>query len=146
MRPLIARLDNDGTTSRARTRGLKYRATFGLDGTVAEAGQTVSFALDDFGAGYTSFRYLRDFCFDMIKIDGQFVRDIGRHPDNQVLAQALIGIAKHFDMFTVAEMVETAEDAACMIEMGIDCLQGYYFGAPTIVPPWKTPGTSALRL
>ena len=105
-------------------------------------GRGVSFALDDFGAGYTSFRYLRDFCFDMIKIDGQFVRDIGRHPDNQVLAQALIGIAKHFDMFTVAEMVETAEDAACMIEMGIDCLQGYYFGAPTIVPPWKSPNAA----
>lgn len=108
-------------------------------------GRGVSFALDDFGAGYTSFRYLRDFSFDMIKIDGQFIRDIGTHPDNQVLAQALIAIARHFDMFTVAEMVETAEDAACLIEMGVDCLQGYYFGAPTIVPPWKSPHASAAR-
>ena len=108
-------------------------------------GYGVSLALDDFGAGYTSFRYLRDFCFDMIKIDGQFIRDISRHPDNQVLTRALQSIAIHFDMFTVAESVETAEDAAFLIELGIDCLQGYYFGAPTIAPPWKSPPARALR-
>ena len=107
--------------------------------------QGVSFALDDFGVGYTSFRYLRDFCFDMVKIDGQFVRDIATQRDNQVLARALQSIARHFDMFTVAESVETAEDAAFLIDMGIDCLQGYYFGAPTIVPPWKSPSTAARR-
>lgn len=105
----------------------------------------ISLALDDFGAGYTSFRYLRDFCFDMIKIDGQFIRGISNHPDNQVLARALMSIAHHFDMFTVAESVETAEDAAFLIEMGIDCLQGYYFGAPTIAPPWKDPPSVARR-
>lgn len=105
----------------------------------------VSLALDDFGAGYTSFRYLRDFCFDMIKIDGQFIRRITEHPDNQVLTRALQSIAHHFDMFTVAESVETADDAAFLIEMGIDCLQGYYFGAPTIAPPWKAPPSMAQR-
>lgn len=107
--------------------------------------QGVSFALDDFGAGYTSFRYLRDFCFDMIKIDGQFIREIARERDNQVLTRALQAIAHHFDMFTVAESVETAEDAAFLIDMGIDCLQGYYFGAPTIVPPWRSPNSAAKR-
>ncbi|MDQ7262570.1 EAL domain-containing protein [Paracoccus sp. PS-1] len=107
--------------------------------------QGVSFALDDFGAGYTSFRYLRDFCFDMIKIDGQFIRDIAEQRDNQVLARALQSIAHHFDMFTVAESVETADDAAFLIDMGIDCLQGYYFGAPTIVPPWRSPSSAAQR-
>lgn len=101
-------------------------------------GRGVSFALDDFGAGRTSFRYLRDFSFDMIKIDGQFVREISRQSDNQILAAALQAIAHHFDMFTVAESVETAEDAAYLIDMGVDCLQGYYFGAPTVNPPWKT--------
>lgn len=99
----------------------------------------ISFALDDFGAGYTSFRYLRDFNFDMLKIDGQFIREINAHPDNQILTQALQAIAHHFDMFTVAESVETAEDAAYLIDMGIDCLQGYYFGAPTLTPPWRCP-------
>ena len=108
-------------------------------------GHGVSLALDDFGAGYTSFRYLRDFCFDMIKIDGQFIRNISHHSDNQVLARALQSIAHHFDMFTVAESVETADDAAFLIEMGVDCMQGYYFGAPTIAPPWKSP-PSAIKL
>ncbi|MBU2957003.1 EAL domain-containing protein [Paracoccus sp. 1_MG-2023] len=105
----------------------------------------VSLALDDFGAGYTSFRYLRDFCFDMIKIDGQFIREISDNPDNQVLTRALQSIAHHFDMFTVAESVETAEDAAFLIDIGVDCMQGYYFGAPTIAPPWKKPPSLATR-
>ncbi|MDO5605277.1 MAG: EAL domain-containing protein [Paracoccus sp. (in: a-proteobacteria)] len=102
----------------------------------------VAFALDDFGAGHTSFRYLRDFCFDMIKIDGQFIRRIAEQPDNQILTAALQAIAHHFDMLTVAESVETADDAAFLIEIGIDCMQGYYFGAPTITPPWKTPAAA----
>lgn len=109
-------------------------------------GRGISFALDDFGAGYTSFRYLQDFCFDMIKIDGRFIRNIAGQRDNQVLARALQSIAHHFDMFTVAESVETAEDAAFLIEMGVDCLQGYYFGAPTIVPPWRSPTSAARRV
>lgn len=97
----------------------------------------VCFALDDFGAGYTSFRYLRDFYFDMIKIDGQFVRGVSTNPDNQVLLQALVSIAQHFDMFTVAEFVENEQDALFLAQSGIDCLQGYYFGAPTVRPPWS---------
>lgn len=98
----------------------------------------VSFALDDFGAGFTSFRYLREFYFDILKIDGQFIRGIAESPDNQVLTQALLSIARHFDMFTVAECVESAADAAYLSEIGFDCLQGYYCGAPTVMPPWKT--------
>ncbi|PTV93851.1 EAL domain-containing protein (putative c-di-GMP-specific phosphodiesterase class I) [Rhodobacter aestuarii] len=101
----------------------------------------VSFALDDFGAGYTSFRYLREFYFDILKIDGQFITGIARNRDNQVLTQALMSIAQHFEMFTVAEAVESAEDAAWLAHAGIDCMQGYYFGAPTIMPPWKAPAT-----
>ena len=96
----------------------------------------VCFALDDFGSGYTSFRYLRDFYFDMIKIDGQFIRGISNDPDNQVLVQALVSIAKHFNMFTVAEFVENVQDAEFLAQNGVDCLQGYYFGAPTVRPPW----------
>ncbi|MWD28276.1 EAL domain-containing protein [Aquicoccus sp. SCR17] len=105
----------------------------------------VSFALDDFGAGYTAFRYLKQFHFDILKIDGQFVRGIHAQPDNQVLTQALTSIARHFDMFTVAESVEAAPDAAWLAEAGIDCLQGNYFGAPTVSPPWKEPWPGRAR-
>ena len=97
----------------------------------------ICFALDDFGAGYTAFRYLKDFYFDIIKIDGQFIRGIHADPDNQVLAQALIAIARQFDMFTVAESVETAEDARYLIDIGMDCLQGYYYGIPSTEAPWR---------
>lgn len=97
----------------------------------------ISFALDDFGAGYTAFRYLKDFLFDMIKIDGAFIRGIADSPDNQILVEALMSVARHFDMFTVAEFVENERDAAYLLSAGIDCLQGHYFGAATIDPPWR---------
>ncbi len=96
----------------------------------------VTFALDDFGAGYTSFRYLQQFFFDIVKIDGQFIRGIARDPDNQVLTQALMSVGLHFDMMVVAEQVETAEDAAFLQAHGIGCMQGYLFGAPTVRPAW----------
>ena len=99
----------------------------------------ITFALDDFGAGFTSFRYLRDFYFDIIKIDGQFIRGIHKDPDNQILAQALISIGRHFEMFTVAEFVESVDDAEFLTDIGIDCMQGYLFGAPTTRPHWITP-------
>jgi EAL domain-containing protein (putative c-di-GMP-specific phosphodiesterase class I) len=98
--------------------------------------QGVSFALDNFGAGATSLKYLRDFSFDILKIDGQFTRGISLNPDNQVLTVALASIAEQFDMISVAENVENAADARFLRDMGIDCLQGYFFGAPTVRPPW----------
>ena len=104
----------------------------------------ICFALDDFGAGYTAFRYLKDFYFDIIKIDGQFIRGIAQDPDNQVLAAALVSIARHFDMFTVAESVETAEDARYLIDIGFDCLQGYYYGIPSTEAPWLASRLSKL--
>jgi len=99
--------------------------------------QGIGFALDDFGAGYTSFRYLRSFLFDVLKIDGQFIHGVAQDADNQVLTKSLIAIAQQMDMLTIAEQVENADDAAWLTEAGIDCLQGYYFAAPTIHPPWR---------
>ena len=105
----------------------------------------ISFALDDFGAGYTSFRYLKDFYFDILKIDGQFIRGISDDPDNQILTNALVSIAEQFDMVTVAESVEQARDAEFLTQMGLDCLQGYYFGAPSVNPPWADPNLERAR-
>ncbi|QYK42316.1 MAG: EAL domain-containing protein [Paracoccaceae bacterium] len=96
----------------------------------------VAFALDDFGSGYTSFRYLRDFFFDILKIDGQFTSGIARDADNQALTRALMSVGRHFDMVTVAEAVETPEDAAWLQAEGIGAMQGYLFGAPTVRPAW----------
>lgn len=100
----------------------------------------VSFALDDFGAGYTAFKYLRDFYFDILKIDGEFVRNVATSPDNQVIVQAMVALAGHFDMLVVAESVETVEDADFLMAAGCDLLQGYCFGAPTVRPWWARGG------
>ena len=90
----------------------------------------VAFAVDGFGAGLISFRHLKDFFFDIAKIDKCFVRDIATSPDNQVLAQALITVCHQFDMFTVAEGVEQPEEAAVLTQLNVSCLQGYLYGVP----------------
>ncbi len=92
----------------------------------------VGFALDGFGAGFTAFRYLKDFYFDLVKIDKSFVRGIDHDADNQVLAEALITVAHQFEMFAVADGVETAAEAAFLTSIGVDCLQGYHFGVPSL--------------
>jgi EAL domain-containing protein (putative c-di-GMP-specific phosphodiesterase class I) len=94
----------------------------------------IAFALDDFGSGYTAIRYFKELYFDILKIDGQFIRNIHRDPDNAALTAALLSIGRHFNMFTVAEAVETPEEARFLQEMGVDCLQGYLFGAPALKP------------
>lgn len=103
----------------------------------ATQGRGVSFAIDDFGSGYTALRHFKDFYFDLLKIDGQFTRDIARDPDNQVLVAAIVSIADQFDMFTVAESVESHEDAIVLRELGLTCLQGFHCGAPKVTPPWR---------
>lgn len=90
----------------------------------------VTFSLDHFGSGHIAFGLLKDFMFDLAKIDRQYTRDIDTNPDNQVLAEALNTVAHQFEMFTVSEGVETAPEAAVISQIGIDCMQGYYFGQP----------------
>lgn len=90
----------------------------------------LAFALDDFGAGLTAFRYLKDFFFDLVKVDSHFTRNIHTDPDNQVLAEALITVAHQFEMFAVAEGVESQAEADFLISIGADCVQGYHFGVP----------------
>lgn len=102
----------------------------------------ISFALDDFGAGHTALRYFKDFFFDVLKIDGQFIQGIANDPDNQALTRAMVDIARHFDMLTVAEFVETEADMRTLIDLGIDCLQGFYFSAPTTRPYWTADNTA----
>ena len=99
----------------------------------------ICFALDNFGAGNTAIRYFKDFYFDILKIDGQFVRGIAQTPDNRAITAALLSVAHHFDILTVAQGVEAAADATMITEMGVDCLQGYFFSAPTVQPAWLRP-------
>ena len=87
-------------------------------------------ALDDFGAGFTSFRHLRALKVNMVKIDGSFVRDLLQNPDNRVFVRTLVGLAKGIDLVAVAECVETQEEAEFLRGEGVDYLQRFYFGRP----------------
>ncbi|WP_419740431.1 EAL domain-containing protein [Ruegeria sp.] len=97
----------------------------------------IAFALDDFGASNFSFRHFREFLFDAAKIDGQFIRGISTDPDNQALVRALIAVAREFEILVTAESVENPQDAAFLSASGVDCMQGFLFGAPALSPPWK---------
>ncbi len=95
-------------------------------------------AIDDFGAGYTSFRNLHNLHVDMVKIDGDYVKNLSTSPDNQLFVRTLVDLAKNFRLETVAEWVSSEEDANLLLELGVDYFQGYYFGQPTVSPDWLT--------
>ncbi len=99
-------------------------------------------ALDDFGAGYTSFRHLKSLSVDIVKIDGAFVHDIGENPDNLVFVRTLIDLARNFNLETVAECIETQEEADLLRKEGVDLLQGYLFGKPSLIAPWHETAVS----
>jgi diguanylate cyclase (GGDEF)-like protein len=106
----------------------------GFVDTLRELGCRV--ALDDFGAGFTSLRHLQALAVDTVKIDGSFVRNLTEKADNQVFLRHLVGLARSLNLLTVAEWVETAEEAALLRREGVHFFQGYYFGAPTLEAPW----------
>ena len=93
-------------------------------------------AIDDFGAGYTSFRNLRAMPVDILKLDGTFCRDLAGSTDNQYFVRSLIDLARTFGMKTVAEWVENEEDASLLREWKVDFLQGNLFGEASLDLPW----------
>ncbi|OUS11644.1 hypothetical protein A9Q97_07140 [Rhodospirillales bacterium 47_12_T64] len=93
-------------------------------------------AIDDFGAGYTTFRHLKTLTVDIIKIDGSFIAGILDNEENQIFVRNLLGLAKALNHTTIAEFVETAEEAEFLAKEGIDLLQGFHFGRPEISPDW----------
>lgn len=93
-------------------------------------------ALDDFGAGFTSFRHLRALNVAIVKIDGSFIRDITSSPENLLFVRTLVNLAKGIGLQCVAEWVETAEEADLLRAEGVDMLQGWHCGKPEINPDW----------
>jgi EAL domain-containing protein (putative c-di-GMP-specific phosphodiesterase class I) len=93
-------------------------------------------AIDDFGAGYTSFTQLKSINADIIKIDGIFVKDLLDNPDSKLFIETLVRFAKAYGLITVAEFVENGEIAKILMELGVDCMQGYFFGKATENRPW----------
>jgi diguanylate cyclase (GGDEF)-like protein len=100
-------------------------------------------AMDDFGAGYTSFRNIRKLGVDLIKIDGSFVTPLATSPDDQAFVRTLIALARQLGLKTVAEWVRDEQAAALLVEWGCDYLQGELIGCASLAPPWAAPATLA---
>jgi diguanylate cyclase (GGDEF)-like protein/PAS domain S-box-containing protein len=90
----------------------------------------VKLALDDFGAGYTSFMYLSDLQADVLKIDGAIVESAARHPSRLSIVQAIADLSRNLGMRSIAEWVEDAATLRAMAEVGIDYVQGFGIAKP----------------
>ena len=92
-------------------------------------------AMDDFGAGHTSFRNLRRLGIDIVKIDGAFVQNVACSLDDRVFVRSLADLARHLGLTTVAEWVEDEETRRLLRDWGVDLLQGRLLGRPELHEP-----------
>jgi diguanylate cyclase (GGDEF)-like protein/PAS domain S-box-containing protein len=88
------------------------------------------FALDDFGAGFSSFYYLKHLDFDYLKIDGEFIRDLVNSPTDQVIVRAIVEMARGLNRQTIAEFVGDEPTVSLLRELGVDHAQGFHLGRP----------------
>ena len=93
-------------------------------------------AIDDFGAGYTSFRNLRKLGVDIVKIDGAFVQNIASSADDRAFVQSLIDLARRLGIKTVAEWVQDEQSATMLRDWGCDYIQGKLTGLASSQRPW----------
>ncbi len=113
-------------TQTARIEDLETAASFA--DRLTEFGCEV--AIDDYGSGFGPFEYLKRFPFDVIKIDGAFVRDLPENDADQLTVQAIVGIAQGLGKQTIAEFVEDEATAQMLRAYGVDMAQGYHLGPP----------------
>ena len=90
----------------------------------------VCFALDDFGAGLSSFSYLKTLPVDYLKIDGQFVENVGADPIDRSMVEAICQVARAMGLKTIAERVEAAEILEMLAKLGVNYAQGYFIAEP----------------
>lgn len=105
--------------------------TCGFVDTLKELGCRV--AIDDFGAGYTSFKNLKHLAVDIVKIDGAFVKNLAEDHTDRVFIKTMVELAETFEMETVAEWVVDENVARLLIESGITYLQGFHYGRPMTI-------------
>ncbi len=101
-------------------------------------------AIDDFGAGYTSFRNLRELGVDIVKIDGSFVHNMMRSADDKIFVQTLLDLSRRLHLKTVAEWVQDEESAALLSEWGCDYLQGDWIGRASRERAWQPKETAVV--
>lgn len=98
-------------------------------------------ALDDFGAGYTSFSYLKELSADMVKIDGSFIVNMNQHPANIAIVEAIVNLANNLGLKTIAEWAEDVATVQTLKDIGVDYVQGYVVARPQ--DPTKLVGASS---
>ncbi len=99
-------------------------------------------AIDDFGTGVQSFERLKQLPFDLLKIDGSFVRNACKHHRDYELVQASVTIAHAFGAVAVAEYVENKPTLDCMRELGVQWGQGFVLGHPQPIQSLLNPKVS----
>ena len=87
-------------------------------------------ALDDFGAGYTSFSYLKKLTADLLKIDGSFIVNMNSHPANIAIVEAIVNLAGNLGMKVIAEWAEDSATVQTLTEIGVDYVQGFVIARP----------------
>lgn len=125
------------------TAALDDTATAGAFSTAVRA-LGCTFAIDDFGAGHTTFQNLMLIEADEIKIDGSFIRDLSVTRHKQVFVRMIVDLAQTFSVKTVAEFVTDPRDADLLTRLGVDYLQGYMFGVPSTSPDWPDTPSAGL--
>ncbi len=93
--------------------------------------QGFSFAIDDFGSGYSSFQYIKRFPVDYIKIEGEFIRNMLHDEVYMAFVKSIVTLAKELKVQTIAEFVEDAQTLAAVSALGIDFAQGYHISRPS---------------
>jgi EAL domain-containing protein (putative c-di-GMP-specific phosphodiesterase class I) len=91
-------------------------------------------ALDDFGAGFGSFQYLKHLPFTYLKIDGDFIRGLPRSPTDQLVVKALVGVVRGMGRETIAEFVGDEPTMSMLRDFGVDYAQGFEVGRPQALP------------
>ncbi|MEJ2200583.1 MAG: EAL domain-containing protein, partial [Desulfuromonadaceae bacterium] len=95
-----------------------------------------AFSVDDFGTGFSTFSYLKQFSANSVKIDGSFILNLAGDSVNQALVRSIHEVARTLGKETIAEFVETEEDLNVLRDMGIDYAQGYFIGRPEPLSSW----------
>ena len=88
------------------------------------------FALDDFGAGFGSFYYLKYLPLEFLKIDGDFISDLASSDTDQAMVRAIVDLSLRLGKATIAEFVSDDETIELLREYGVDFAQGYHVGRP----------------
>lgn len=90
----------------------------------------IKISLDDFGTGYSSLNYLKNMPIDIVKIDKSFIDDVALNESSRFMVETIITLSHYFGHKVVAEGVELKEQIDCLIDLGCDIFQGYYYGKP----------------